>query len=47
MKIKEILKDTTAIICGRIDSKENTVEKMKGLLEYNAEVLHHCHSTVL
>jgi hypothetical protein len=47
MKIKEILKDSTAIICGRIDSKENTVEKMKGLLEYNNEVLQACHSVVL
>lgn len=47
MIIKDILKDTTAMICGRIDSKENTIEKMEGILEYNRAILESCHSIVL
>lgn len=47
MQIKDILKDTTAMICGRIDSKENTLEKMEGMMEYNRSVLEACHSIVL
>jgi hypothetical protein len=47
MIIKDILKEATAIICGRIDQKENTVEKMLGMLEYNLPVLDACHSVVL
>lgn len=35
------------MICGRIDSKENTVEKMEGVMEYNRAVLESCHSVVL
>ena len=47
MLIKQILNDTTAIICGRLDSKENTIEKMYGVMEYNKSVLKECHSVVL
>ncbi len=47
MIIKDILKETTAIICGRIDQKENNVEKMLGMMEYNFPVLDTCHSVVL
>lgn len=47
MIIKDILKDTTAMICGRIDSKENTIEKMEGIMEFNRSVLESCHSVVL
>jgi hypothetical protein len=47
MIIKDILKETTAIVCGRIDQKENNVEKMLGMMEYNFPVLDACHSVVL
>ena len=47
MIIKDILKETTAIICGRIDPKENNVEKMLGIMEYNRSALEACHSIVL
>jgi hypothetical protein len=47
MTIKDILKETTAIICGRIDQKENNVDKMLGMMEYNFPVLDACHSVVL
>lgn len=47
MLIKDILKETTAIICGRIDSKENCLEKMEGIMEFNRGVLDACHSIVL
>lgn len=47
MIIKDILKETTAIICGRIDSKENGLEKMEGIMEFNRGVLEACHSIVL
>ena len=47
MVIKDLLKDTTAMICGRIDSKENNVEKMLNMMEYNKPVLEACHSIVL
>jgi hypothetical protein len=47
MQIKDLLKDTTAMVCGRIDSKENNVEKMLNMMEYNKPVLESCHSIVL
>lgn len=47
MIIKDILKDTTAIICGRMDKNENNLEKIGGMIEYNRSVLESCHSIVL
>jgi hypothetical protein len=47
MIIKDILKETTAMICGRIDSKENCLDKMRGMMEFNRSVLEACHSIVL
>lgn len=47
MIIKDILKDTTAIVCGRIDSKENTLEKMLGMMEYHRPIFDACQSVVL
>jgi hypothetical protein len=47
MIIKDILKDTTAMICGRIDPEENNIEKMLGMMEYNRNVLEACHSVIL
>jgi hypothetical protein len=47
MVIKDLLKDTTAMVCGRIDSKENNVEKMLNMMEYNKAVLESCHSILL
>lgn len=47
MIIKDILKDTTAIVCGRIDSKENHIEKMEGIMEFNRGALDACHSILL
>ena len=47
MIIKDILKETTAMICGRIDSKENCLDKMRGIMEFNRSVLKACHSVVL
>jgi hypothetical protein len=47
MTIKDILKDTTAIICGRVDPKENNVEKMLNMMEYHRPVFDACHSVVL
>lgn len=47
MVIKDLLKDTTAMVCGRIDSKENNVEKMLNMMEYNKPVLESCHSILL
>ena len=47
MIIKDLLKDTTAMVCGRIDSKENNVEKMLNMMEYNKPVLEACHSVIL
>jgi hypothetical protein len=44
MKIKDVLKDTTAIICRRIDPSENNVEKMLGMMEYNRPILEACHN---
>ena len=47
MHIKNILSDTSAMICGRIDKTENTIEKMGGLLEYNKPVLSICNGIIL
>jgi len=47
MIIKDILKETTAMICGRIDSKENCLDKMRAMMEFNRPVLKACHSIVL
>jgi hypothetical protein len=47
MIIKDILKETTAMICGRIDSKENCLDKMRAIMEFNRPVLKACHSIVL
>lgn len=47
MQIKEVLKDTSVMICGRIDNAENNVEKMAGMLEYNKSVLSACRGVVL
>lgn len=47
MRIKEILPHTTAMICGRLDSKENTLEKMYGIMKYNKEVISQCRNVVL
>ena len=35
------------MICGRIDSKENTLEKMIGMMEYNSNVLGACQNILL
>ena len=35
MVIKDLLKDTTAMVCGRIDSKENNVEKMLNMMPFS------------
>jgi hypothetical protein len=47
MQIKEVLAETTAMICGRIDKTENNIEKLAGILEYNKPVLAACDSVVL
>jgi hypothetical protein len=47
MQIKELLKDTTAMVCGRIDNNENNIEKLSGILEFNKPVLSACNSIVL
>lgn len=47
MVIKDLLKETTAMVCGRIDSKENTVEKMYGIMKYNKDVIEQCSYVVL
>jgi hypothetical protein len=47
MNIKNVLKNTTAMVCGRIDRVENNFDKMAGILEYNKSVLSSCDSVIL